>query len=380
MRRTPLISRSIIATVVSVLCVLAAPTAAAQAPAPAKAVTLMGSLKSPWGLAFLPDGRMLVTEKGGRLLLVAADGKSVISEIGGLPQVAISGQGGLLGIAIDPDFEKDPWVYWAYTEAGTGDEDGLTGTALARGRLAGTTLRDIKVLFRQAPKFRSGVHFGARIVFRGDKTLFLTLGDRGNRDAVQDPKTGIGKVIRLNRDGTVPTDNPRVTGGLPEVWSTGHRNIQGAALHPADGALWAHEHGPQGGDELNRVVPGGNYGWPIASYGCPYGVPEGDRCRIGGGKHPEGYREPVSYWVPQSIAPAGLIFYSGKRFPEWKGDAFIGALRGQALWRVRVENNRETARERLFAELKERIRDVAEGPDGWIYLLTDGGKLIRIER
>ncbi len=353
---------------------------ASAAPAPttaARAVVLTSALSSPWGLAFLPDGRMLVTQKSGSMVIVSADGSTVSSPMSGLPPVASAGQGGLLDVAIDPDFETDPRVYWTYSEAGS---EG-SGTAVARGRLSGTALVDVQVIFRQLPKVTGDGHFGSRLVFRSDKTLFVTLGERQKGSPAQDVTTHLGKVVRIQRDGSVPTGNPNLGGtARPELWSLGHRNPQGAALHPTTGDLWLVEHGPQGGDELNRVTPGGNYGWPIKSYGCNYGDPVGTACRIGGGTHAPTYIEPVSYWVPTSIAPSGLVFYTGAGFPEWQGNAFVGALAGKALWRVVLNGTTEVSRERLFANLGERIRCVRQGPDGWLYLLADSGKLIRIFR
>ncbi len=352
---------------------------AAPAPVPpaARAVVLNSALKSPWGLAFLPDGRMLVTQKAGSMVIVSADGSTVSAPLSGVPAVASADQGGLLDVAIDPDFATDPWVYWTYAEAGTGG----SGTAVARGRLSGLSLTDVKVIFRQFPKVVGDGHFGSRLVFRNDKTLFVTLGERQKGSPAQDPTTHLGKVIRIARDGSVPAGNPNLGAtARPELWSLGHRNPQGAALHPATGDLWLVEHGPQGGDELNHVTAGANHGWPIKSYGCNYGDPVGEACRIGGGAHAPSYVEPVSFWVPTSIAPSGLIFYTGAGFPEWRGDAFLGALAGTALWRVVLNGSTEVSRERLFANLGERMRCVRQGPDGWIYLLTDSGKLIRIVR
>jgi len=342
------------------------------------AITLNTSLIQPWGLAFLPDNRMLVTEKGGSMIILSADGLTVLVEVSGLPLVEASGQGGLLDVVLDPDFTTDPWIYWTYSEPGTGTEVGLAGTAVARGQLEGNTLMNVEVIYRQVPKVGGSGHFGSRLAFRGDKTLFVTLGERQQGSPAQDLATSLGKVIRINRDGTVPADNPTIAGALPEIWSYGHRNPQGAAIRPDEDVLWLSEHGPQGGDELNKVLPGGNYGWPLVSYGCNYGDPVGDACRIGGGIHSPNYIEPASYWVPISIAPAGMIFYTGSGFPQWQGNVFIGALAGTALWRVELNGDSVVTREALFSELGERIRDVEQGPDGWIYLLTDSGKLIQI--
>lgn len=343
----------------------------------ARAVVLTSALVSPWGFAFLPDGRIVVTQRKGTMVIVSADGTTKSAPLSGVPAVDSAGEGGLLDVAIDPDFEIDPWVYWTYAES----DSGGSGTAVARGRLSGTALVDVQVIFRQLPKVSGEGHFGSRLVFRSDKTLYVTLDERAEERPAQDLTTHLGKVVRIERDGSVPTGNPDLGGtARPELWSLGHRNPQGAALHPTTGELWLAEHGPQGGDELNRVTPGGNYGWPVKSYGCSYGAPVGTACRIGGGTHAPTYIEPVSYWVPTSIAPSGLVFYTGAGFPEWQGNAFLGALAGQALWRVVLSGAKEVSREQLFASLGERIRCVRQGPDGWLYLVTDSGKLIRIER
>ena len=362
------------------LAAAAAPIVAQQAvaqPVTPRTVVLNSSLKSPWGLAFLPDGRMLVTQKTGSILLLDAQGGRTLATLA-VPPVVFRNQGGLLDVAVDPDFARDPWIYWTYTEAGSGAEEALSGTALARGRLVGNALADIQVIYRQVPKTTGTGHFGARIVFRPDQTMFVTLGERQKFDPAQDLDGTLGKVIRLNRDGSVPEGHPGISQTRPEIWTYGHRNPQGAALRPGTAELWVNEHGPQGGDELNRIIAGRNYGWPKVSYGCPYGAPKGEACRYGGGVHEPTYEPPVSFWVPTSIGPSGLVFYSGRRFPQWQGDAFIGALAGTALWRVRLDGHREVAREALFADLRERVRDVREGPDGYLYLLTDSGKLIQI--
>ena len=343
-----------------------------------KAVTLNDELIRPWGIAFLPDRRMLVNEKGGTMVILSADGITIQEEVSGLPVVDDTGQGGLLDVALDPDFTTDPWVYWTYSEPGIGVEEGLSGTSVARGRLIGNTLQDIEVIYSQVPKVSGSGHFGSRLAFRSDKTLFVTLGERQKGIPAQDLSMTLGKVIRINRNGSIPPDNPLIVGARPEIWSYGHRNPQGAAIRPGGDQLWISEHGPQGGDELNKTIAGGNYGWPVVSYGCNYGDPIGDACRIGGGTHSPEYIEPVSYWVPTSIAPAGMIFYTGSGFPSWQGDVFIGALAGTALWRVQLSGDTEVMREAIFSELGERIRDVEQGPDDWIYLLTDSGKLIQI--
>ena len=336
-------------------------------------------LKSPWGMAFLPDGRLLVTQKSGSIAVLSADGRRIEQTITGLPRVASQGQGGLLDVAIDPEFAKTPWLYWSYAEPGEG---GLSGTAVARAKLINGRLQSTEIIYRQIPKVEGAGHFGSRLVFGRDKSLFITLGDRQKFTPAQDMKQSIGKVVRIQRDGRIPTDNPvwKAAGARPEIYSLGHRNPQGAALHPGTGVLWLSEHGPQGGDEINRVQAGKNYGWPSASYGCHYGEPVGEECRLGGGKHSPKFVEPLSIWVPRSIAPSGMIFYTGPEFPKWQNHILMGSLAGTALWRIQFDGDTEVRRERLLGELGERIRDVEQGPDGLIYLLTDSGKLLRISR
>ena len=353
-----------------------------------KATVLGASLSSPWGLAFLPDGRMLVTQKGGSMVIVSADGASVGAPISGLPAVNSGGQGGLLDVALDPDFTTTPWVYFTFSEDGAGG----TGTALARGQLVNNALTDVAVIWRQQPKVSGTGHYGSRIVFRPDKTLYVAVGERQQDDPAspttahaQNVAKTLGKVVRLNRDGSIPIDNPTFAqpGALSGLWSIGHRNPQGAALKPGTSELWLVEHGPQGGDELNRVIAGANYGWPLKSYGCPYGAPVGDACRVGGGTHAPTYEEPKSYWVPTSTAPAGLAFYNGDKFPEWQGNVFAGALAGQTLWRMVLDASNNVSSREEVAEVKalvKRIRDVRQGPDGWLYLLTDDGRIVRVER
>jgi glucose/arabinose dehydrogenase len=364
-----------------------APTPPSGGGSTPRAVTFAAGLVNPWGLAFMPDGRMLVTERPGRMRIVATDG-TLSAALTGVPAVLALGQGGLLDVAIDPDFAITPWVYWSYAE---GDAASST-TAVARGRLNGTTLDNVQVIFRQVPSVAGSVNnYGSRLVFATDKTLFVTLGDREtddpaapNSDHAQSLANHLGKVVRINRDGTVPTDNPYagVTGVRPEIYSIGHRNPQGAALNPNSGELWLDEHGPQGGDEVNRIVATHNYGWPLRSYGCPEGSPVGVACAVGGGTHFPNFDEPLDKWVPLSTAPSGMMFYTGNQFPEWQGSVFVGALAGRSLWRLPVIGNSVGAREQLFADLLERIRDVRQGPDGFIYLLTDSanGRIVRIER
>lgn len=352
-----------------------------------KVETVATGLDTPWGLAFLPGGDMLVTERGGTLRRVSQAGR-VSPPLAGVPAVQARSQGGLLDVVVDPDFAQRPWVYLSYSEPGTGSEAGLAGTAVARARLQGDRLVDVQVIFRQTPKVRGGGHFGSRLVFGRDGHLFVTLGDRmqdspsaPGRDFAQNLQTTLGKVVRIQRDGRIPADNPSWPGGAqPGIWSTGHRNPQGAALHPDTGELWVVEHGPQGGDELNRALPGRNFGWPLRSYGCPYGSLTGnERCRVQGGVHAPDFTEPVSTWVP-SVSPSGLVFYTGDRYPGWKGSLFTGALSGRALWRLVLQGDRVVTREALLPDLRERIRDVRQGPDGWLYLLTDSseGRIVRL--
>jgi glucose/arabinose dehydrogenase len=336
-------------------------------------VRVVEGLEQPWSMAFLPDGRMLITEKAGRLRVVQG-GKLLPEPIGGLPQVAVHGQGGLHDVALHPQFEKSQLVYLAYAARGA---DGF-GTELARGRLAGRRLEDVQVLFRQSPKGSRGQHFGGRIVFDRAGYLYLTLGDRGEMARAQRPDDHAGSVIRLHDDGRVPKDNPFAgkAGWKPEKFTLGNRNMQGAALHPRSGALWTHEHGPQGGDEVNVVRAGANYGWPVITYGVNYGL----GTRIGQGTSKPGMEQPLYYWVP-SIAPSGMAFYDGERFPRWKGNLFVGALRDRMLVRLQLDGEKVVKEERLLQNAIGRIRDVRAGPDGYLYLLTDdsAGVLARLE-
>jgi glucose/arabinose dehydrogenase len=339
--------------------------------------TLRSDLGSPWGLAQLPDGQLLITQRTGGLMRLAADGTGSLTPIGGVPMVVSAGQGGLLDIALDPDFATSPWVYLSYSEAGTGG----VGTAVARGRLSGNALLEVAVIFRQSPKVSGTAHFGSRLVFGRDKSLYITLGERNLGSPAQDLGQTLGKAVRVNRDGSIPTDNPSLgAGALPGIWSYGHRNPQGAALHPTSGEIWVSEHGPQGGDEVNIVRAGANYGWPVKSYGCNYGAPVGDTCRIGDGVHAPTYVEPLTYWVPTSVAPAGLAFYTGTMFPEWQGQLFSGSLAGMALWRLQLSGNTVVSKEAMYGNLNERFRDVRQARDGSILILTDSGKLMRLFR
>ncbi|HFD14843.1 MAG TPA: PQQ-dependent sugar dehydrogenase [Rhodospirillales bacterium] len=332
-------------------------------------------LERPWGLAFLPDGSMLVTERVGRLRRVAADGTLDPRPVGGLPEIWAEGQGGLLDVALDPDFATNRLVYFSYSALG---EDGLPGTRVARGRLAGDRLEEVEVIFVSNGRTSTGRHFGSRLLFDREGYLYITSGDRGRRELAQDLRSHAGKVLRILPDGSVPPDNPFVgrEDALPEIYTWGNRNPQGMALHPVTGEVWIHEHGPQGGDEINLLEPGANYGWPVITYGREYGT----GLPIGEGTAKEGMEQPLWYWVP-SIAPSGMAFYTGDRLPGWTGDLFVGALRAQTLVRLEVTEDAVISEERLLEGRIGRIRDVREGPDGYLYLLndaTDGG-IWRIE-
>jgi len=331
-------------------------------------------LEHPWGIAFLPDGRALVTERPGRLRIVDRNGK-VGEPLAGVPAVDAVGQGGLLDVALDPDFARNQRIYLSYAEP---RGEGTNGTSVARAKLGPKGLEDVTVIFRQQPAMASRHHFGSRLVFGRDGNLFVTMGDRNSgRDKVQLLDTHIGKVVRIDRDGKAPADNPyrQQAGALPELWSIGHRNIQGAALDPATGDLWTNEHGPKGGDELNHTLGGRNYGWPLVTYGTEYsGKPVSDKTEAAG------LESPVHYWVP-SIATSGLAFYTGTAIPAWQGNVFVGGLKSAELSRLELRDGKVVNEERLFGDaLGKRIRAVVNGPDGALYLLTDeaDGQLIRV--
>jgi aldose sugar dehydrogenase len=329
-------------------------------------------LASPWAVELLPDGRFLVTERGGKLRIVAANG-TVSEPVQGVPAVFASGQGGLLDVALDPDFARNKTIYLSYSEA----RDGGNGTSLAKAVLveqgATAKLDGVQVIFRQQPALNSSLHFGSRIVFGRDGKLFLSLGERSipaGRVQAQDLNSHLGKVVRINTDGTVPSDNPFANraGARPEIWSYGHRNVQGATLDSATGKLWTIEHGPRGGDELNQPRAGANYGWPIITYGIDYPGP-----KIGDGiTQKEGMEQPVYYWDPV-IAPGGLMVYQGNLFPQWKGSIFIGALGGMKLVRLQMNGDKVVGEEWLLQGRNQRVRDVQQGPDGSIYVLNESG-------
>lgn len=352
-----------------------------RAPEPARkpaavVQTVARGLAHPWGLQFLPDGRMLVTERQGRLRIVTRDGK-LSAAIANVPGVYGIGQGGLLDIALDPDFARTARIYLTFAEPRGA---GTAGTALARARLIpagdGGSLEDVAVIFRQQPQASGGNHFGSRIAIARDGNLFVTLGERYQRDRAQDLSMHYGKVVRITPDGVVPPDNPMRTGGeiRPEIWSYGHRNPQSAAIHPVTGKLWTVEHGARGGDEINIPEAGKNYGWPIITYGRDY-----SGAKIGEATAKTGMEQPVYYWDP-SIAPSGMAFYTSDLVPEWKGNLFVGALAGQHLARLVLDGERVVGEERLLVDEGERIRDVRQGPDGALYLLTDSpeGRILRV--
>jgi glucose/arabinose dehydrogenase len=338
-----------------------------------RVVKVVDGLEHPWSLAFLPDGAMLVTERPGRLRVVRG-ARLEPAPIEGLPRIAERGQGGLLDVALHPRFAENRLVYLSY--AGPGD--GGVSTEVARGRFTGTRLEDVQVIFRQLPKTGTGLHFGSRLAFDRAGFLYITLGDRGEMARAQKPDDHAGSVIRLHDDGRVPADNPFAgkPGWKPEKYTLGNRNIQGAALHPVSGLLWTHEHGPQGGDEVNVIRAGVNYGWPVITHGANYG----SGTKIGEGTSKPGMAQPLHVWVP-SIAPSGMAFYAGERFPHWKGDLFVGALKDQMLVRLRLDGEKVVDEERLLKGVLGRIRDVRSGPDGFLYLLTDesAGVLARLE-
>jgi glucose/arabinose dehydrogenase len=336
--------------------------------------TFARGLERPWGLAFLPDGRSLVTEKAGRLRIVGKDG-SLGEPLKGVPQVDTTGQGGLLDVVLDTAFAQNQTIFLSFAQP---RGEGQNATAVARARLGADGLEDVRVIFQQQPAMTGGHHFGCRLVFGRDGTLFVTLGDRNiGRDKVQPLDTDVGKVVRIDRDGNAPADNPYRgnAGARAGLWSIGHRNIQGAALHPVTGELWTNEHGPKGGDELNRTLGGRNYGWPLVTYGVEYsGAKVSDR------QEAPGLESPVHHWVP-SIGTSGLAFYQGTAIPAWKDNVFVGGLATKELARLEMRDGKVVHEERLFRkELGKRIRTIVNGPDGALYLLTDesDGQIIRV--
>jgi aldose sugar dehydrogenase len=338
--------------------------------------TVTSGLDHPWGLAFLPGGGFLVSERDGALRRIGADGR-LFPPLKGIPAVAARGQGGLLDVALHPDFSRNGLVYFTYAEPGHGGQGpGGQGTAAARGRFDGDGLSGVEVIFRMARKTSAAHHFGSRLAFAPDGKLFITTGDRGEGRRAQDLGDSAGKVLRLADDGSIPGDNPLVgrAGALGEIWSYGHRNLQGAAIHPVSSALWTTEHGAMGGDEINAPKAGRNYGWPVITYGVDY-----SGAKIGEGTAKPGMEQPIYYWDP-SIAPSGAAFYRGGMFPAWRDHLLVGSLKFGLLVRLKLEGEKVVAEERLLSGLDQRVRDVRVGPDGAIYLLTDhaGGMLARV--
>jgi len=335
--------------------------------------TVATGLVHPWGLALLPDGRMIVTERPGRVRVVERDGR-LGAPLTGVPAVAARGQGGMLDVTLDPQFASNRVIYLSFSEPGEG---GTAGTSVARARLGDGRLEDVRVIYRQEPKVNSSAHFGSRIVFRTDGTMFVTQGDRADfKQEAQNLSSGIGKIVRINSDGTIPRDNPFVSrsGARPEIWSYGHRNVQAAALHPETGQLWTVEHGARGGDELNHPEAGKNYGWPVITYGRDYSGRS-----IGEGTAKEGMEQPVYYWDPV-IAPSGMTFYTGDAFRGWKGSILIGGMTPGRLVRLTLANGKVAREEQYLGDLSERIRDVQQAPDGLLYVITDAsaGRILRL--
>jgi aldose sugar dehydrogenase len=339
-----------------------------------KLVPLAAGLENPWAFAFLPDGALLITERPGRMRIATAG--TLSAPVRNLPAVQAIGQGGLLDVVTDPRHAENGLIYWSFAEPRSGGN----GTAIARGKLTRgpkPALEDVTVIFRQMPTYRSRNHFGCRLAFASDGALFATLGDRyGGKDMAQTLDNHLGKVIRITTDGKALADNPFVStkDALPEIWSLGHRNAQGAAINPLSGKLWTVEHGARGGDEVNSPAAGKNYGWPIITYGRDY-----SGLAIGEGTTKDGMEQPLHYWDP-SIAPSGMAFYTGDAIPLWKGSLFVGALAGMMLVRLSLDGDKITGEERLLEGLNERIRDVRQGPDGALYIATDNeqGRVLRV--
>jgi len=338
-------------------------------------VTVASGLNHPWGLRFLPDRRMIVTERVGKLTLLSPDGGKAVS-VAGVPKVVLSNQAGLFDVELDPAFAKNNLIYLSYFEP----RDGGDGLSVARARLVdgpAPRLEDVKVIFRTKPTKGPAINMGGRLLFAADGTLLLTVGDRfTERDAAQSLEADTGKILRIRVDGSIPDDNPFVgrKDARGEIWSLGHRNPQGLTLRPSDGALWEIEHGAKGGDEINRILKGHNYGWPVITYGVDY-----SGAKIGIGTQKAGLDQPVYYWDP-SIAPSGMAFYSGALFPQWRGNLFVGALKYKDVRRLVLKGDRIVGEERLLAGLNERIRDIRQGPDGALYILTDNeaGRVLKL--
>jgi glucose/arabinose dehydrogenase len=368
-------------TVLAASAAMLAPVASAQGAYISSAgetfrlVEVAAQLETPWSLALLPDGDMLVTERDAGSLRLIRGGKLEPKPIMGTPQVAAGGQGGMLDVVPHPQFADNRLIYLSYAASGTGGR----GTEVVRARLDGTRLTDVKVIFRAQPKTAGSSHYGSRLLFAPDGTLYITLGDRyAHRNDAQNLTNHLGTIIRLKDDGSVPEDNPFIghSSALPELFSYGHRNAQGIALRPGTQEIWQHEHGPRGGDEVNILKPGANYGWPKITYGIDY-----SGAIISDKKEAPGMEQPIVYWVP-SIAPSGMAFYDGSKFPQWKGNLFVGALAGTHLRRLKLDGAKVVEQEVLLESLGERIRDVRAGKDGSIYIVTDdpvNGRVLRLE-
>jgi len=377
----PGICRTVVTATFTVSFALQVSAAQTNAPDPAKptgarAEGVVSGLVHPWGLAFLPNGDMLVTERPGRVRYLAKGG-FVSDPLQGAPKAVAGGQGGMLDIAVAPDFETTRDVYISFSESRGGYK---AGTSIARLKLDGAgkdaRFTDLKIIFRQQPAYDTGRHYGSRIVFAPDGKLLVTLGDRAYREEAQNLAQHVGKVVRLNRDGSVPKDNPFVgkSGAKPEIWSYGHRNQQAAAIHPGTGKLWTVEHGARGGDELNIPEAGKNYGWPVISYGTHYSGQ-----KIGAGRSKSGMEQPAYYWDP-SIAPSGMAFYTGDKHPKWRENLFVGALKYRQIRRLILDGDKVIAEENLLKGLGQRIRAIRQSPDGHIYFLTDSrrGQVMRL--
>ncbi|MFT3997721.1 MAG: PQQ-dependent sugar dehydrogenase [Asticcacaulis sp.] len=371
-RREIMLSGLCLATLLTVPACAQTASKPAEANSAYEATVFATGIEQPWGMTFLPDGRLLVTEKAGGLKLVSKDGKSV-QPVSGAPVVVDYGQAGLLDVVADLNFAQNGLVYFSFSEEGEND---TAGTAVARGKLEGNAITGLQVIWRQSPKVESPNHWGSRLAFSKDgQYLFITVGDRANqRPLVQRLDTTIGKTLRIRPDGSIPEDNPfvKTPGAKGEIWSLGHRNQQGAFVHPETGALWTNEHGPQGGDEINIVKPGKNYGWPLITYGEEYG---GGRI---GTTSKDGLEQPLHYWVP-SIAPAGMLWYDGPH-TAWQGKVFVASLKFKYLDMITLENGKVVKEEKLLTEFGERVRDVEKGPDGALYVAFDNpeGRIVRM--
>jgi glucose/arabinose dehydrogenase len=341
-------------------------------------VTVATGLETPWAIAFLPEQRILVTERVGRIRIVERDGR-VGPPLAGVPPVFARFEGGLMDVALDPNFPANQRIYWSYSEPSAAN-DGSAGTAVARARLGAEGLTDVTVIFRDPVKENDGRHYGSRLLFAPDGRLFVSLGDRAARGDAQKLGSTHGKILRVEPDGSAPADNPfaNTPGALPTIWTLGHRNVQGLVFQPGTGALWASEHGPQGGDEINLIRPGRNYGWPVVTHGCEYTT----CAKIGEGTEKAGMESPLTWWGPESVPPTGMAFLTSDRYPQWKGQLFVGALHGPSLTRLRIDADHVLDKEPMWTGVYSRVRDVKVGPDGWLYLVVNvpDGRIIRLEQ